>query len=648
MINGSVVFFTGNCHTTDVVTTISHVIINILSTILLAYSNFGIQCLTSPTRKEVERAHSRKNWLSIGTPNIRNLFFISKRKVCLIMLLIASSFPLHMVWNAVIFETQTTNDYLAVVAAENFTRGADWSIPKNANATQRLLYRGVIGDLQYKVQKNALEELDPRTCYDAYNKDLLMNRRNVIAVVNTSIPGADIGAIDRNSWYNGNGSSIMTVYEYQFTSTASKGIHWKSRNQVWIDEIKYYPGQVPISLHLISLDLIKCYSEPVKEQCKISLIPAFLAAVIACNIIKAGCCLLALLITQMDPPLVTTGDAIQSFLKDPDTYTRGRCLVAKKDYDTYKNLLPSKSPEWNSRPATTGDTWTGGRDRWLQAVSVWQWTILVLLWLAMVLTGFLASKYGYSGNFQLQLGLLWSVFAYGSRSATKLPENSRFIASFLLINLPQLAVSYIYIGLNNILTTMLAMSEWCGYSSESKKPAKGLRVSSPVANTEQRGTYFLSLPYKWSIPATVVITTIHWLVSEILIIVQIDVNKIGTRKPSQTVSLNYYYTGTNPLLLAVGLGTGVVVAFLCLASWMKYPTAMPLAGCCSASIAAACQPSGPLEDDSNSGSEFPRDLALQKLKWGVVLYPEEGRHGIGHATFTAGEVAPLEEEQMYA
>lgn len=74
---------------------------------------------------------------------------------------------------------------------------------------------------------------------------------------------------------------------------------------------------------------------------------------------------------------------------------------------------------------------------------------------------------------------------------------------------------------------------------------------------------------------------------------------------------------------------------------------MPLAGCCSASIAAACQPSRLACDVSGSNKSFPSDLAEKKLKWGVVERPEQSEFGIGHATFSADDVPPLEEETMY-
>jgi hypothetical protein len=74
---------------------------------------------------------------------------------------------------------------------------------------------------------------------------------------------------------------------------------------------------------------------------------------------------------------------------------------------------------------------------------------------------------------------------------------------------------------------------------------------------------------------------------------------------------------------------------------MKFPKGIALAGCCSASIAAACQPV-----DARGGST--PDLAQKTLKWGGVVRPDETDSAIGHATFTTDEAAPLELGKTYA
>lgn len=73
-----------------------HLIINILGTILLSGSNYCMQCLSAPTRSEVDQAHAKGVWLDIGVPSTRNLRFIGKRRVIVWAMLGLSSVPLHL------------------------------------------------------------------------------------------------------------------------------------------------------------------------------------------------------------------------------------------------------------------------------------------------------------------------------------------------------------------------------------------------------------------------------------------------------------------------------------------------------------------------------------------------------------------------
>lgn len=73
-----------------------HIFINILSTVLLSGSNYCMQCLSAPTRTDIDRAHAKRIWLDIGVPSIRNLKHISRRRLWLWLLLGVSSVPLHL------------------------------------------------------------------------------------------------------------------------------------------------------------------------------------------------------------------------------------------------------------------------------------------------------------------------------------------------------------------------------------------------------------------------------------------------------------------------------------------------------------------------------------------------------------------------
>lgn len=89
--------FTGNCDKTKNLNTWIHFTINVLSTILLSGSNFSMQVLTAPTRKQIDNAHAKRRWLDIGIPSIRNLRSMGHGRRTLWALILLTSAPLHLV-----------------------------------------------------------------------------------------------------------------------------------------------------------------------------------------------------------------------------------------------------------------------------------------------------------------------------------------------------------------------------------------------------------------------------------------------------------------------------------------------------------------------------------------------------------------------
>ena len=73
-----------------------HIAINILSTMLLGASNYFMQALCSPTRREVDQAHRERKWLDIGIQSVKNLRSIGRLRTFLWFLFAMSSIPLHI------------------------------------------------------------------------------------------------------------------------------------------------------------------------------------------------------------------------------------------------------------------------------------------------------------------------------------------------------------------------------------------------------------------------------------------------------------------------------------------------------------------------------------------------------------------------
>ena len=65
--------YEGECGTVRHADSWLHIAINAMGTLLLGASNHTMQCLSSPTRSEVDFAHSNGQCLDLGFPSIKNL-----------------------------------------------------------------------------------------------------------------------------------------------------------------------------------------------------------------------------------------------------------------------------------------------------------------------------------------------------------------------------------------------------------------------------------------------------------------------------------------------------------------------------------------------------------------------------------------------
>jgi hypothetical protein len=97
-VRSSGILLEGDCDHVEILNTGLHVLINVLSTILLSGSNYCMQCLSAPTREEVDKAHAQKRWLDIGIPSIRNVKHLGRKRIILWLLLAITSLPLHLLY----------------------------------------------------------------------------------------------------------------------------------------------------------------------------------------------------------------------------------------------------------------------------------------------------------------------------------------------------------------------------------------------------------------------------------------------------------------------------------------------------------------------------------------------------------------------
>jgi len=177
--------------------------------------------------------------------------------------------------------------------------------------------------------------------------------------------------------------------------------------------------------------------------------------------------------------------------------------------------------------------------------------------------------------------------------------SASFIAQVVLVNLPQLFFSMLYFAYNSVFTMMHSAEEWSHFARE----RKSLRVSDPRPG--QRSTYWLNLPWSYSLPFVAVSSLLHWMVSRSLYLVDVNVfGPYGDYIESQTIFACGFSTVF--LLLVLGILTSVVVVITYFAiRLLKDDT--PLVGSNSFVISAMCHSPNPGEHEVCKG-----------LLWGVT------------------------------
>ncbi|KIW27128.1 uncharacterized protein PV07_06897 [Cladophialophora immunda] len=628
--------YNGDCGKVESLDIWIHLAINTLSTLLLGGSNYCMQCLTAPTREDVDRAHARGEYLDVGVPSVRNLRRVAGRKMILWWALGLSSIPLHLMYNSAFYKSLETNDYNLYFVTQDFVDGK----PFVPFPVTELYLRPDQQDVQSSLvtHPDTWERLDNDACIHAYATNFLTSRRNLVLVSNNSTKQANETVLKVTQYVNGDVNAFdwicTTDDNMKYKVDIPLGFNGGIRPcETWVSKIEAIASE----WQPYNFDVEYCLSERVTERCSYNGNIPIVAIVLACNAVKiAGMLFVAFRLE--DNPLITVGDAVESFLNENDKSTEGLCLLNKSDVVM---AMQTKS-HWYLRAQ--------GRDvelkakvarlrtkLGLEAASLTRWSLtLGLLVLALIVVGALlgvAIKTINSLGFDIgaigfgkvtQAAVIngWSIGSHGSPS-------SKILSSILIANLPQTIFSFLYLNLNGVLTSMWLASEWSDFAKE----RKSLRVSRPKA--AQRSTHFLQLPYKAAVPLMVLSGALHWLISQsIFLAVVAEYNADGTLYDSIYIAT----CGFSPLAMIVVLVLGgvLVVATLGLGMMMKYDASIPLVGSCSAAIAAAChQPS------------WDTDASLKAVQWGVIPGMVDSG-GVGHCAFSSGEVEPVREGRAYA
>lgn len=385
-----------------------------------------------------------------------------------------------------------------------------------------------------------------------------------------------------------------------------------------------------------------CLSKRAPQKCSFNANIPIIAAVVVCNALKAiGMLLVAFKL--IDRPLITIGDALESFLQTPDPTTKGICWISRQDIQDYATY-PLHFPD----PCFPSDIRTqppNGREisihnrRWVRSASATRWTITISLFVLALATvgGLLAlaihsiSNMGSNAILKLGFGVLQPVAILSGWSIDYITSPARqILASVIIANLPQVILSFLYLNLNGVITTMWLGAEWNDFATE----RKFLRVSNPSGS--QRSTHFLQLPYRIAIPLMTMSGLIHYSISQSIFLAVVSEydNRDHLVNSVEIASCGYSILA---IIVTMCLTFCLIVTVVAI-GLRKFDGRIPLVGSCSAAISAACH-----------RPEWDYDAAMQPVQYGVFDEKDiKSDPNVGHCCFTSGEVTFIEDGKRYA
>ncbi|OTA69970.1 hypothetical protein K449DRAFT_360814 [Hypoxylon sp. EC38] len=521
-------FYHGGCDGGSVsqVNVVLHLLINIISTLVVTSSNFFMQVLNSPSREELNTAHFKGSWVGVGIPSVRNAFSVSRFKTWCWICLLISSIPMHLLFNSTIFQAdQRNSDFHVTIATEEFVNGGPF-YPPGASLVQPGFtsweYQGGLinesydfGDLSgfvdgpfgtpvnltdyaddnsaavKNVSDTALaasrwERIEIGDCKQEYIKcSGLKRHRHLVLVIDK--PG---GWIPNNIWHlMDNQTELWNRY-----MPVDQPNHLLYNAQC---VIRTYGSTLTSGLQPGTFDLsVKyCLAEPIDWTCHIAVSPTLLLAVTLCVIFKTCTAIVVTVVLSRrnQPPLVTLGDVIESFIEKPDPVTAGICTIGQ--HDIRRAMMRSKAfvvpgpRQWQVLKSRRGSA---------IPKSVWA-TSYLLFAIGIGICVFFFNSISSSGS------LTGSFFESEQNPFIDMPIT--FMSGVLLANSPQLLLSLCYLAYNNLFTRLQMAREWSLFS----EGYHALRVTDPKG--DQYSTYRLQLPYKYSISLILISIFLHWLLS---------------------------------------------------------------------------------------------------------------------------------------
>ncbi|PCD39444.1 hypothetical protein FGRA07_00715 [Fusarium graminearum] len=463
------IMYEGTCSTTRNINLVIHLIINVFGSILLSASNYGMQCLSTPTRADVDRAHAQGKWVDIGIPSFRNLWKVSLWRVVLWWLLVLSSIPLHLLLNSVVYSSLSSYSYEVFGADRNlYLIEKDSDLPARKSTLATFKSRNML--------VSQLDNLTASECINEYGTTFQTKRADVILVFDFSMSKEESNqTYEINSALSHNvrrGDCIETDYDWICANeSCDTPCHFL------LPEIKRQPDNWK-PYRLYDNKVKYCLSQPAPQRCRLNFDITLASIVLVVNFVKA---IILAFIAFRPPkePLFVLGDAIQSFMTRPEENPRGSCLISAH---SVRNDLLDEPGLVHTAPKRRGAAVS--YTRWFFSLAMYGVILGVSCWLLYYGISQISDRHDFKSLWGLGFGTaneLTLITGWGFSNGLQHEQN--IFRQVLVSNIPQFIFSMLYFHYNSLYTAMAAAKEWSDFGHK-RRP---LRVSSSPREFQYRG-----------------------------------------------------------------------------------------------------------------------------------------------------------------
>lgn len=498
-------------------------------------------------------------------------------------------------YNAVIYTSRTAVDYNILTVTQSFLNGAQFSNATSNN--ERMLSRLDILSLQDLASRNALVNLTASECSTQFSGAYQADFKAVILVTD----------IDSTT------NSLVQTASASSSSTNRLSLINSGNNALPNDQttVKFCLAQ----------------RSDAEQTCEVDLNGPLLGVVVFLNLITV-IITIATLCCRSFKPLVSLGDALSSFLQNPDPTTSGSCLLTKPDV---------WEERWGLREAKF---WIPRSHFWVHTPSLLRWCLNALLWFA--LTGLAATALALTVRAD-PTGALYSFGTTSPHALYLLPSSIPALGASIIAALPQILLAALYLATNSLMTLYYLSHESSLFALGRSRP---LRVTSHPEGS-QITSLFLTLPRPWSWFLVTLFAAMAFVLSQSVFVISVQLTPVtsSSTAASPITAMGFSVAGLMAFLAlllvlaltVVGLGfRQAPAAVLGNGQAVGNPLALQ-AGSCSAVLSARCHA---------APQERNMELWKRPLTWGVV--EGGGPVNVAHCTFTAGRAGDVDLGRSYA